>query len=100
MKTYSKEVLDKLANENHECIIIFNDGDVSAGILSNKTGASPYHLVPFSINQGGIGFKRSHVKKIVLFNGLVYPKSENEPHKVLDIIELSDLINRAGYEFI
>ena len=95
MKTYSKETLDELVKLNLSCIIVFNDDTVYTGVLGSGDG---YHL--FNINQGLLRFKRSHIKQIVLFNGLIYPKSENESHKVLDIIELSDLINRAGYEFI
>lgn len=99
-KIYSKEILDRLSKDNCACIITFYDDTVYAGRLSSTVSFSPYHLLPFGINDGGVGFKRSHVKQIVLFNGLIVPKEENGKHKLLDIIQLNELINKAGYEFI
>ena len=105
MNKYSKETLDKLAKEHRNCIIMFYDGSVHAGILEKdipEVPPSSYFLAPFSINTSGISFKRSHVKEIVLFNGLVYPKEDPSKArlKFLDLIELNDLVNKASYEFI
>ena len=99
-KLYSKEVLDKLSKEQYACIVIFHDDSVYAGRLAKNISFCPYHILPFSIHCNGMGFKRSHVKKIILFNGLIYPKEEHGEHKHIDIIEMSELLNKAGYEFI
>lgn len=97
-KLYSKELLNRLTNDHFACIIIFTDGDVHLGRLNWNFGS--YELSPLTINMSGITFRRSHVKQIVLFNGLVFPKEENGKHKVLNILELNELVNKAGYEFL
>lgn len=81
-------------------IFVLNDGGVHVGFLRAGCGRGHVVCVPPNINDGGVAFPKSHIKQIVLFNGLVYPKGEGKRHKILSIFELDALVNKAGYEFI
>lgn len=98
-KNYSQEVINFLLNQEGNIIITLKDNSVYVGTLTSGYG-SHYRLIPPTINDGGMGFARSDIKQIVLFNGLIFPKEMSGPHKILNILELNDLVNRAGYEFI
>lgn len=98
-KNYSQEVINRFLNDEYPSIFVLKDDTVCIGILRPGYG-SHYRVVPPNINDGGMGFSRSSIKQIVLFNGLIFPKKVDGPHKKLNIIELSELVNKAGYEFI
>lgn len=99
MKNYSKEFLKELIDSNHNVIVTLKSGGVYVGSFAYGYGTH-YLLTPPSINDGGIMFSRSDIKNIIYFTGLIVPKDKNGRHKFLNIIELSELINKAGYEFI
>lgn len=98
-KTYSQEVINFLLEQGGNIIVILKDNSTYVGRLVPGYG-SHYRLEPPTINDGGMGFARSDIKQIVLFNGLIFPKEMNGHHKILNILELNELVNRAGYEFI
>lgn len=98
-KTYSQEVINFLLKQGGNIIVILKDNSTYIGRLVPGYG-SHYQIEPSTINDGGMGFARSDIKQIVLFNGLVFPKEMNGHHKILNILELNELINKAGYEFI
>jgi len=104
-KLYSKKMLDTLAEREFEVIVEFNNnygGGIELGIFkASKWHRHGYMLRPLTINAGGVHFSRGSIKRIVyISNGLVYPKEENGHHKILNILELNELVNKAGYEFI
>ena len=102
-KLYSKKMLDTLAEREFEVAVEFMNGDIEVGIFKYQKyyHRGGYALRPLTINGGSIYFSRSQVKRIVyLANGLVYPKEENGLHKILNILDLNELVNKAGYEFI
>lgn len=98
-KNYSQEVINFLLNQSGNIIVTLKDDSVYVGTLAPGYG-SHYRIIPPTINDGGMGFARSDIKQIVLFNGLIFPKEMSGPHKMLNILELNDLVNKAGYEFI
>ena len=98
-KTYSQEVIDFILKQGGNIIVILKDNSTYIGRLAPGCG-SHYRIEPPTINDGGMGFARSDIKQIVLFNGLIFPKEMNGHHKILNIIELNELVNKAGYEFI
>ena len=98
-KTYSQEVINFLLEQGGNIIVILKDDSIYIGRLASGYG-SHYRIEPPTINDGGMGFARSDIKQIVLFNGLIFPKEMNGPHKILNILELNELVNKAGYEFI
>ena len=98
-KSYSQEVINFLLNQGGNIIVTLRDNSVYVGALAPGYG-SHYRLIPPTINDGGMGFARSDIKQIVLFNGLIFPKEMSGPHKILNILDLNELINKAGYEFI
>lgn len=99
MKCYSKEMLDIPANGNFAVIITFRDNDVEAGRLGYEYGK--YRLTPLTTNRPSTYFSRSQVKQLVYINnGLILPKEKHDKQVILDILELSELLNKAGYEFI
>ena len=98
-KNYSQEVINRFLDDDTPSIFVLKDNSIYIGILRPGYGTH-YKVVPPNINDGGMGFPKSFIKKIVLFNGLVYPKESDGPHKILNIIELNELVNKAGYEFI
>ena len=101
-KLYDKEVLDKLAERKFPVIVVFTDNDVAIGYFEEYNSCRRhYYLRPLSINIGGTCFNRGHIKQIVyLSNGLILPKLSGGRQKLLDIIELNDLVNKTKYEFI
>lgn len=99
-KNYSSEIIGKFMEHDYPSIFVLKDDSAYIGFLRPGYGKGHIHCVPPNINDGGCGFPRSYIKQIVLFNGLIYPKEESGPHKILDILELNDLVNKAGYEFI
>ena len=99
MTNYSQEVINRFLNDEYPSIFVLKDGTVCIGILRPGYG-SHYRVIPPNINDGGLGFCKSEIKQIILFNGLIFPKKVDGPHKILNILELNDLVNRAGYEFI
>jgi len=102
-KLYSKKMLDTLAERELEVVVEFDQkcgGGVDLGIFKHSDLRSGYMLRPLNINEGSVHFSRGNIKRIVyLSNGLVYPKEENGQHKILNILELNELVNKAGYEF-
>ena len=98
-KTYSQEVINFLLEQGGNIIVILKDNSTYIGRLAPGYG-SHYRIEPPTINDGGMGFARSDIKQIILFNGLVFPKEMNGPHKMLNILDLNELVNKAGYEFI
>ena len=98
-KTYSQEVINFLLEQGGNIIVILKDNSTYIGRLVPGYGLH-YRLEPPTINDGGMGFARSDIKQIVLFNGLVFPKEMNGQQKILNILELNELVNKAGYEFI
>jgi len=102
-KLYSKEMLDTLAEREFEVAVEFMNGDIEVGIFKYPKyhHRGGYALRPLTINEGGTYFSRSQVKRIVyLSNGLVYPKEKNGPHKILNMLDLNELVNKAGYEYL
>ena len=99
-KTYSIEVIKKFLEKDTPSIFVLKDDSVYIGFLRPGYGRGHVQCIPPNINDGGMGFPRSYIKQIILFNGLIYPKEENGPHKILNILELNELVNKAGYEFI
>lgn len=99
MNNYSQEVINFLLEQGGNIIVVLKDNNTYIGRLTSGYGSS-YQLEPPTINEGGMGFARSDIKQIVLFNGLRVPKEMNGPHKILNILELNELVNKAGYEFI
>ena len=99
MKNYSQKFLKELIDAHHPIIIKLRIGGTYVGSLTYGYGTH-YWLTPLTINDGGMMFARSDIKEIIYFTGLVVPKEENGKHKFLNIIELSELINEAGYQFI
>lgn len=99
-KSYSKEMLDIPADGNFKVIIIFNDNDIAVGTLVHSKYA-PYELLPLTINESSRLIRRSDVKKLIyLKTGFILPKTKDGPHKILNILDLNELVNKAGYEFI
>ena len=98
-KNYSPEIIKRFLDDDTPSIFVLKDDSVYIGILRPGYG-SHYKVVPPNINDGGMGFAKSEIKHIILFNGLIYPKEEKGKHKILDILELNELVNKAGYEFI
>ncbi len=98
-KNYSPEIIKRFLDDDTPSIFVLKDDSIYIGILRPGYG-SHYKVVPPNINDGGMGFVKSEIKQIILFNGLVYPKTEDGPHKILNILELNELVNKAGYEFI
>jgi len=99
-KNYSPEIIKRFLDDDTPSIFVLKDNSVYIGILRPGFGRGYVNCIPPNINTGSAGFTRSDIKQIILFNGLVYPKTEDSPHKILDILELNELVNRAGYEFI
>ena len=99
MNNYSQEVINFILNQEGIIIVVLKDDSVHVGTLAPGYG-SHYRIIPPTINDGGMGFSRSYIKQIIFFNGLVFPKEMNGPHKMLNILELNELVNKAGYEFI
>lgn len=98
-KSYSQEVINFLLKQDKNIIVVLRDDSVYVGRLVPGYG-SHYRIEPPTINDGGMGFARSDIKQIILFNGLIFPKEMNGHHKILNILELNELVNKAGYEFI
>lgn len=99
-KNYSPEIIKRFLDDDTPSIFVLKDDSVYIGILRPGFGKGHVNCIPLTINDGGMGFARSDIKQIILFNGLIYPKEENEKHKMLNILELNELVNKAGYEFI
>ena len=99
-KNYSQEVMNHILEEDFPiAIFILKDDSVHIGKLI-PGHRSYYKLIPPNIHDYGVGFSRSYIKQIILFNGLIFPKEMNGPHKILNILELNELVNKAGYEFL
>lgn len=98
-KAYSQEVINFLLEQGKNIIVVLRDDSVYIGRLVPGYGPH-YRIEPPIINDCGMGFARGDIKQIVLFNGLIFPREMNGPHKILDILELNELVNKAGYEFI
>ena len=98
-KNYSPEVIKRFLEDDTPSIFVLKDDSVYIGVLRPGYGQH-VKCVPLTINDGGMGFPKSYIKQIILFNGLVYPKTEDGKHKMLNILELNELVNKAGYEFI
>ena len=99
-KNYSPEIINKFLKDDTPSIFVLKDDSVYIGVLRPGYGYGHVHCVSPTINNGGMGFAKSEIKQIILFNGLIYPKEENGKHRMLDILELNELVNKAGYEFI
>ena len=99
-KNYSSEIIKRFLEDDTPSIFVLKDNSVYIGLLRPGYGRGHVQCIPPTINDGGMGFPKSYIKQIILFNGLIYPKTKDGPHKMLNILELNDLINRAGYEFI
>lgn len=99
-KEYSTKVLNDLIAAGTPSIFILDDGSVHIGTLSQSYRKTLYRVNPLTINDGGFAFSKGSLKRIVYFNGLVVSKGLNDDPDVLDIFELNDLVNKAGYEFL
>jgi len=99
-KTYSNDFIQKLIDDAYPVIVELTNNSTYVGVMTYGYGRGHMHLRPLTINDGGMGFPRSMIKRIIYFNGLIVPKDKNGQHKLLDIIQLNELINKAGYEFI
>lgn len=97
-KNYSHEVISKFLKDDKPSIFVLKDNSVYVGVLRPGYGTH-YMVIPPNIHEGGTGFPRSYLKQIILFNGLIYPKDDNEKHKHVDLFELTELVNKAGYDF-
>lgn len=108
---YTKETLDFISDIQAGLVVEFNNGDLEVGTLEHsKRHTGHYCLTP---PQAGysvyiplrIHFSRSQIKRIIyLGSGYTVPKDiKNLNHKMgksLNILELNELVNKAGYEFI
>ena len=105
MSSYKKEFLDSLVAENAQVILEDTNGDVYAGYMT-KNIFGHYDLLPFTHNGRHCGLPASMIKRIVYFTGVVpcknwTPNSQFIPKKInkINLIELSELLNKAGYSF-
>lgn len=96
---YSSDLINSLVRNGSPIILELNDNNVYIGILISAPGNGQYRLEPLTINESAIVFRRSHIKRIIYFNGLIVPKNPNSLHRILDIIDLSEIVNKAGYQF-
>ena len=98
-KEYSRKILNDLIAAGTPSIFILDDR-VCVGTLSHSYRETLYRVNPLTINDGGLIISRSSLRRIVYFNGIVIPKGLNDDPDILDIFELNDLVNKAGYEFL
>ena len=97
-KNYSQEVINRFLDDDTPSIFVLKDNSVYIGVLRPGYGTH-YRVVPPNINDGGMGFSKSYIKQIILFNGLIFPKEESDKHKFVDLFQLTELVNKAGYDF-
>ena len=106
MKNYSQEELNKLAADNRQLIIEFKDGDIEVGTLSfDGFGELTLYPIDTAYYRARSLIKRSYIKRIIFLNtGLVIPKESiintNKHYKILNILEMNELLNKAGYQYI
>lgn len=98
-KNYSVEYLRELINRADPIIVELTDNSVYVGILDVGLGKGHYQIKPLTIHKNGMGFPRYMIKRIVFFNGVIVPKNKDGKYKHADILELDELVNKAGYEF-
>lgn len=102
MSSYKKEFLDSLVADNAQVILEDTRGEVYAGYMT-KNVFGHYDLLPFTHNGKHCGMSASCIKRIVYFTGVVarkdWPNNLETSPKHLNLIELSELLNRAGYSF-
>lgn len=104
---YSFEDLSSIMESNVDgpFIIQMTNDDVYVGYLhyvKDSHGWRAIEFKPLGIRVGCPMFiRRMDIRHIIGFNGHVYPKHDDlRRHCMLDIFQLSDLINKAGYEFV
>lgn len=99
---YTKEIIEYIMSFRTPVIVETDYGPganfVSIGYLTEDDYGRGYALLPLQPHENKLIVPRSYIKKIVGFNGCLYPKELHEEHKMLDLFELNDLVNRAGYE--
>ena len=105
MSSYKKEFLDSLVADNAQVILEDTRGEVYAGYMT-KNVFGHYDLLPFTHNGKHCGMPARCIKRIVYFTGVICgkdwtPNPQFIPKKInkLNLIELSELLNRAGYSF-
>lgn len=100
---YSDKTLEYLINLKSPIIVEFMDGDVCIGYLTkSKTFSKRYNLLHLNQN-GSLDFSKSHVSRIIyLYSWAIVNKDIDKLNvtKFLDIFELNDLVQKAGYELI
>ncbi len=100
---YSDKTLENLINLKSPIIIEFMDGEVCIGYLT-KSKTFPKHYNLLHLNQNGsLDFSKSHVSRIIyLHNWAIVNKGDNpfKATKFVNIFELNDLVQKAGYELI
>lgn len=105
---YTEQDLDEIMSQAYPSIFVLKNGDVLVGFLDRCQFTHCYTVVPPTTNRGGTIVGRYTISKIILFNGTIFPKghhmngyaSSPRRSRSLDILELSELIGKAGYEFI
>ena len=100
MNYYSEEVLNNAINE--QVILIGEDNSVWVGFFI-KDWNNMWRVLGVDVDNS-MGFKRSYIKKLIyLRTGYVLPKNLKTNHrriKELDLIELNELLNKAGCQFL
>lgn len=96
---YSIDIFKQIQENENIILMEFTDGRYEAGRLDKCIWN---RIIPLDIKKGSLTFTRSYVKRIIgLTNFIVFPKKETtKPYKQLTIFEVSDILNKAGYEFI
>ena len=102
MTNYSSKVIDNLAKRVAPVIIEFKDNSVEVGHLAyDEFNILILYPLEASYYRCNSIIHRSYLKRVIhLGSGYVMPKEENGTGKILDIIEMNDLVNKAGYEYI
>ena len=102
MTNYSIEIIDSIAKKVSPVIIEFRDNTVEVGYMTyDEFHVLTLYPLEASFARARLLLHRSQIKRIIhLGTGYVLPKEEDKSGKVIDIIEMNELINKADYEYI
>ena len=98
--TYTKEYLDNICKRQHVVIVETTFGETLVGYFVKASWSSKYKVLPLDINADRWCLTRSQIKRIINLNGYVHPKNpKGKKYKMLNLYQLQDLLNKAGYTF-